>query len=67
MNKKPPSHLNLEFFQNPKQLTSVEGVALCHVELDDYGNRSHAIPLKVNLKGNIVLDFENTLVIDFDK
>jgi hypothetical protein len=64
MSFKLPTHLNLEFFKNPKQLTTDENALLCHVEHDDYGNRTLAIPLKVNANGNISLDFKNVIAID---
>ena len=66
MSLKLPTHLNLEFFKNPKQLTSDESALLCHVEHDDYGNRTLAIPLKVNANGYINLDFKNVIAIDVD-
>jgi hypothetical protein len=66
MSLKLPTHLNLEFFKNPKQLISDESALLCHVEHDDYGNRARAIPLKVNANGHINLDLKNVMTIDVD-
>ena len=66
MTLKLPTHLNLEFFKDPNQLTSDESALLCHVEHDEYGNRTSAIPLKVNANGHINLDFKNVIAIDVD-
>jgi hypothetical protein len=66
MSLKSPTHLNLEFFKNPKQLISDESALLCHVEHDDYGNKLRAIPLKFNANGHIILDFKNVVAIDVD-
>lgn len=66
MSLKSPTHLNLEFFKNPKQLISDESALLCHVEHDDYGNKLRAIPLKVNANGHIILDLKNVVAIDVD-
>jgi hypothetical protein len=64
MSLKLPAHLNLEFYRDPKQSLFDVQAPLCHVEHDDYGNRIQAVPLKVNADGNIILDFQNAVVLN---
>jgi len=64
MTIKFPTHLNLEFYKDPKTSLHDESTVLCHIEHDDYGNKSLAVPLKVELNGYISLDFEGAKVIE---
>lgn len=64
MTIKFPSHLNLEFLANPNQFIQEEDALICHIEHDDEGDRTRAIPLKVNQDGHISLDFKNPIKLD---
>jgi hypothetical protein len=64
MDLKLPTHLNLEFYKDPKPCLLDEPALLCHVEHDDYGNKIYAVPLKADLNGHISLDFDSAKVIE---
>jgi len=64
MSVKFPIYLNLEFFKNTKQISHVQDTLLCHVEHNDYGKKTRAIPLKINSSGHITLDFAAAVAID---
>lgn len=64
MTIKFPTHLNLEFLVNSKQFIHEEDALICHIEHDDEGDRTRAIPLKVNQDGHISLDFKNSIKLD---
>ena len=64
MTIKFPTHLNLEFLANSNQFIQAEDALICHIEHDDEGDRTLAIPLKVNQDGHISLDFKNSIKLD---
>jgi hypothetical protein len=64
MTIKFPTHLNLEFLVNSKQFMHEDDAPLCHIEHDDEGDRTRAIPLKVNQNGHISLDFKNSIKLN---
>jgi hypothetical protein len=58
-----PSHLNLEFCKTPHQSINEECIILCHIEVDDYGNKIKAIPLCTTREGHITLDPINAFLL----